>query len=332
MRKVIFFPIGKAAQENYTNLVENGVNLSGWLADNGVTDNNEDRIKLWGTTSGTNGSNLTKFNKIEVGDIALFIRDNQVFSYGIVKKIFLESYELAKAVMNTAKWCNWIILSKIIDLENTIDFIDICDLIGYSTRYRIQGFNVLSSERSHKIFERMKIDEDISQEKIIDDRDDKLEKIEEIVEGKKKDVTWIFISYSHVDEKYKLELTKHLKILELTENIKVWDDKRLEIGEDFNDVIVGNMKESDIIIILLSADYFVSEYCMNDEWPYIKDHWNGRLMPIIVRDCLWESMLQDINAIKFPKNCESILGAENKDKEYKEITASILRKIKNEST
>jgi len=330
MRKVILFPIGKAAQENYSNLVEDGVNLSGWLEENGVTDINEEKIKIWGTTLGVNGSNLTKFKKIKDGDIAVFVKNGEIFSYGIVKKIFLESYELAKAVLNTAKWCNWLVFSEVEVLKIPIDFVAICNLIGYNTKYRIQGFNVLSEEKSYKIIEEMKINDYISDRKTIDVKDDKLEKIEKIVEDKKKDVARIFISYSHIDEKYKIELTKHLKILELTENIKVWDDKRLEIGEDFNTVIVNNMKDSDIIIILLSADYFTSEYCMNDEWSYIKEHWNGRLMPIIVRDCLWESMLQEISAIKFPKNNESILGAENKDKEYKEITAAILRKIKNE--
>ena len=103
----------------------------------------------------------------------------------------------------------------------------------------------------------------------------------------------VFISYSHVDEKYRNELAKHLKVLERQGIIKTWHDRCIFPGEEWASSIDDELRRADIILFLVSVDFINSEYCYDIE---IKEalarHNRGEavVIPIILRPCHWTGL------------------------------------------
>ena len=63
----------------------------------------------------------------------------------------------------------------------------------------------------------------------------------------------VFLSYSHVDEKYRDELEKHLMSLKRQGLIDSWHDRRIAPGEEWASSIDENLRSADIILLLVSA-------------------------------------------------------------------------------
>lgn len=47
----------------------------------------------------------------------------------------------------------------------------------------------------------------------------------------------VFLSYAHEDEKYKLELDKHLTVQKRNEVIDTWNDRKLVAGSEIDEEI-----------------------------------------------------------------------------------------------
>lgn len=99
------------------------------------------------------------------------------------------------------------------------------------------------------------------------------------------------------------------------------------IGDNFDELIINKIDEVDIIVILISSSYFASNYCMKKEWNYIKEKYIGKILPVIVRDCLYDEMLEGIKTITMPQNNMSLDQSSNKDKEYRLIADEIRKKL-----
>ncbi|HAO08740.1 MAG TPA: hypothetical protein DCQ50_17575, partial [Chryseobacterium sp.] len=74
----------------------------------------------------------------------------------------------------------------------------------------------------------------------------------------------IFISYSRKDVDYKNELKKHLNILKTFDISDNWSCEEITIGK-WNDQIQKELNESDLIIYMLSANFFGSRYILEHE-------------------------------------------------------------------
>lgn len=101
----------------------------------------------------------------------------------------------------------------------------------------------------------------------------------------------VFVSYSHVDEKFKVALLHHLKPLERMSLITAWHDRKLQAGDAWGDEINKNLEEADIVLLLVSIDFINSQYCYDVELDRaLERHAEGecRVVPIILRDCLWQ--------------------------------------------
>jgi hypothetical protein len=101
----------------------------------------------------------------------------------------------------------------------------------------------------------------------------------------------IFVSYSHVDEKLKDAVLRHLKPLERMNLITEWHDRKLLAGDAWGDEINRNLEEADIILLLVSIDFINSKYCYDVELDRaLERHAEGacRVVPIILRGCLWQ--------------------------------------------
>ena len=109
--------------------------------------------------------------------------------------------------------------------------------------------------------------------------------------GQKDQALKVFVSYSHVDEKLKDALVRHLKPLERMSLISGWHDRKLLAGDDWDAEISRNLEAADIVLLLVSIDFVNSKYCYDIELDRaLERHAAGacRVVPVILRGCLWQ--------------------------------------------
>ena len=96
----------------------------------------------------------------------------------------------------------------------------------------------------------------------------------------------VFTIYAREDASYLDELRGQLRPLEIGGRIKVWSDREINPGVDWEREIVQHLDTADIILILVSAAYYNSVYIHEKEIKYaLARHERGeaKVLPIIVR-------------------------------------------------
>jgi hypothetical protein len=108
-----------------------------------------------------------------------------------------------------------------------------------------------------------------------------------------------FVSYSHEDHRLCGELLTHLRATERECRIKFWADHRIAAGYDWTDEIANAIKEADVCIMLVSAQFIASDYIYKKEIPAIdKQRKSGALvMPVILRECSWQMLSGVLQAV-----------------------------------
>jgi hypothetical protein len=148
----------------------------------------------------------------------------------------------------------------------------------------------------------------------------------------------IFISYSHKDEIFKDELVTMLAGLQARGIVDPWQDRRIEAGDEWNTSIQDAMNECDLALLLVSPDYIASRFIREEEQPKLlqrREEMLARVIPIIVRPCLWQSepVLKDLQAL--PKDGEAIVTFSKedgeRDKAWTAIAAFVERKAQTRS-
>lgn len=135
----------------------------------------------------------------------------------------------------------------------------------------------------------------------------------------------VFISYSHIDEKHKIEIVKHLKPFERINIISNWHDRKIEAGQDWKGEISTNLKKADIVLLLVSIDFINSEYCYDIEMEEALDRHSKEeavVIPIIVRACIWtKSPFAKLQAV--PKDAQAITTFDDLDTAYAEVAEAV---------
>jgi hypothetical protein len=67
----------------------------------------------------------------------------------------------------------------------------------------------------------------------------------------------VFISYSHIDNAFRVELEGHLSVLRRLDMVAVWHDGRLSPGVEWREAIRKQLQRADIIVLLVSKDFLV---------------------------------------------------------------------------
>lgn len=101
-----------------------------------------------------------------------------------------------------------------------------------------------------------------------------------------------FISYSHKDEALRKELDSHLAMLKRSGAIETWNDRRIVAGTEFDSEISEHLESSQLILMLISADFLSSNYCYDIEMGRaMEKHSDGSsvVIPVILRPCDWHS-------------------------------------------
>ncbi len=75
----------------------------------------------------------------------------------------------------------------------------------------------------------------------------------------------VFISYSHVDQKYLEEIKRHFK--PFSKQIDYWDDSKILPGQKWREEIRAAIDRTKVAILLVSVDFLGSEFIQTNELP-----------------------------------------------------------------
>jgi hypothetical protein len=125
----------------------------------------------------------------------------------------------------------------------------------------------------------------------------------------------VFISYSHNDQEHLKRLRIHLKGNRHTGNeidtliLKddIWDDTKIPLGADWEKVIREALAQAKVAVLLVSADFFGSDFIREKELPVLLEAAEAGKMeicPVILSDSVYErtklSTYQAINPVTKP--------------------------------
>jgi hypothetical protein len=102
----------------------------------------------------------------------------------------------------------------------------------------------------------------------------------------------VFFSYSHKDEALRDQLQTHLALLQSQGLIESWHDRRIVVGSEVDEAVSEAMESSEVVLLLISADFMASKYCYSREMVRAMERHDAkqaRVIPVILRDCDWHS-------------------------------------------
>ncbi|MPW19734.1 TIR domain-containing protein [Paraburkholderia sp. CNPSo 3157] len=139
----------------------------------------------------------------------------------------------------------------------------------------------------------------------------------------------VFFSYTHIDESLRDQLEIHLSLMKREGLISAWHDRRIIAGDNLDDSIDEQLEKADIILLLVSANFIASEYCIATEMTRaLERHKAGdaRVIPVILRACDWHSApFGKLNAV--PTDGRPVTSWANQDEAFTDIAKSIRKAV-----
>jgi tetratricopeptide (TPR) repeat protein len=139
----------------------------------------------------------------------------------------------------------------------------------------------------------------------------------------------IFCSYAHKDEKFRLELEKHLSVLKNQGVIRFWSDRKISPGSEWEKQIDCHLNSSQIILLLVSPDFLASGYITSIELKRAMERHESEeacVIPVILRPCPWKKApfgkLQGL-----PKDGKPVTKWRNRDEAFLNVAIGILSEV-----
>jgi ribosome biogenesis GTPase A len=137
----------------------------------------------------------------------------------------------------------------------------------------------------------------------------------------------MFISYSQFDENARKMLRRFLTPFERGGIIKIWDDRCLVGGEDWDYEIRQEIQAAELIVLLLSADFLESKYIDGVEMSIARERWDEgtvEILPVVVGPCQWRrTWLANLNVAL---NGRLVRGRRADDRWWNQFVDIILEK------
>jgi internalin A len=134
----------------------------------------------------------------------------------------------------------------------------------------------------------------------------------------------VFVSYSHQDLDHLKELRSALSPLQRLGKLKIWDDRDINAGAEWEKEIFRELAEADIVLCMISADFISSEFCYSKELvAALAAHnlGNQHLIPIRVRKCDWVDL--PIAGLQGSPTSEWITLSKDKDEAWTEVAQQL---------
>lgn len=101
--------------------------------------------------------------------------------------------------------------------------------------------------------------------------------------GRCPDTPRVFISWSHKDSEWKNRFVAVLR----QRGIDVWEDSRLQTGEDWNEEIHQAILSARVALLLISPNYLSSATIQREQIPFLLAN-NKPLYPVLIEACEWQ--------------------------------------------
>ncbi len=101
----------------------------------------------------------------------------------------------------------------------------------------------------------------------------------------------IFIAFANQDLVVRDKLLRQLNLVRERQGWNIWSAKEIKAGEYWDDEIKRRLLDSQVVVLLLSTDFFNSTYIIEKELPeVVLMHQAGtcQIIPVIVRKCHWK--------------------------------------------
>lgn len=98
----------------------------------------------------------------------------------------------------------------------------------------------------------------------------------------------IFVSYSHADYRLWDRFKPYLDILKNDGFVRWWYDGKIREGSDWDDSIRRELKEADLVILLMSTPFFASKYINGVELKEAqrrREHGIAEILPVLLSPC-----------------------------------------------
>jgi hypothetical protein len=142
----------------------------------------------------------------------------------------------------------------------------------------------------------------------------------------------LFFVYSHEDEAVRDELDRRLEALKKGGMLETFHDRRIGPGRDWDGEIEQELRDADVVVLLVSPGFFSSDYCRRVEIPAaLEQQASGvaRVIPIVIKACNFEKTeIATLQAL--PKGGKPLSAWDNPEQAWADIEAGILRAIQDE--
>ena len=140
----------------------------------------------------------------------------------------------------------------------------------------------------------------------------------------------LFYSYCRKDEEFRDDLEKHMEMLRANNLINEWHDRKISPGSKWNDEIKAQIESSDIILLLVSANFLASTSCKEEirRALDLSKERGATVIPIVLKPCAWKES-QEINKLQaLPEDGKPVTCWNNRDSAFLNIYQGIESVVK----
>jgi hypothetical protein len=140
----------------------------------------------------------------------------------------------------------------------------------------------------------------------------------------------IFISYTREDESLRDELIKHLSMMRREGLVRLWHDREIVAGTDWEKDLDEHLEQAKIILLLVSSSFMASDYCYGIEMERAMERYDGGeavVIPIILRPVDWSTApFHRIQAL--PRDAKPVTRWADRDEAFLAVARGIRNTIK----
>ena len=139
----------------------------------------------------------------------------------------------------------------------------------------------------------------------------------------------IFCSYAHEDEEWREKLERHVSVLQHLGLVSLWHDRLIVPGTDWAYTIDTHLETASIILLLISADFFASNYCVGIEMKRAMERLDASevlVIPILIHQVDWyDAPFARLQAL--PKDAKPLAAWQDEEMALTDVTAGIRRAV-----
>jgi hypothetical protein len=133
------------------------------------------------------------------------------------------------------------------------------------------------------------------------------------------------IIYSPEDERFRLELDKHLSLLRKAGIVHTWSSRRIGAGGEWHGTVSSELEQATLVLFLVSADFLASDYAYGQEVERAMSRaatGQAHVLSILVRAVDWDpSPFRKFQVL--PRDGQPIASWTNRDEAWADVARGI---------